>query len=104
MNDLDMELERAIQMRRGIGQDQYVDGLELPSLGIGQPGGAAAGAWKGPNGGDSSMDQSGGRSVGVFFFYPILLSMLLTGLVVFVFIKLRGFLLFRRLLGLFVSN
>lgn len=103
MNDLDMELERAIQMRRGIGQDQYVDGLELPSLGIGQPGGAA-GAWK-PNGGDSSVDQSaGGRSVGVFFFYPILLSMLLTGLVVFVFIKLRGLLLFRRLLGLFVSN
>lgn len=119
MNDLDMDLERAIQMRRGIGQDQYVDGLETP-LGIGQPGaagvvvGGAAGhvgnGWNAAaNAADRSDNENGSKNGGdpgteTFFFYPVVLSMLLTVLVVFVFVKLRGFLLFRRLLSLFVSS
>lgn len=107
-NDLDVELEKAIQMRRGIGQEQYVDleGLmvagghqPLPAVDNAHPGGAGAG-WKGNGGGAEGADSSQES----FFFYPVLLSMLLTVLVVFVFIKLRGFLLFRSLQRLFVSS
>lgn len=94
MNDLDMDLERAIQMRRGIGQDQdqYVDGLEAP-LGLGQP------QWKADV--DRVMPERR-QSPASLFFYPVVMT--LVALVVFVFIKLRGFLLFRRLLSLFVSR
>lgn len=104
-----MDLERAIQMRRGIGQDQYVDGLEAP-LGIDKP------SWKGGNIAAAVEPPAGpagriGGGVGgggdelrrlSSLFYPVV--MLLTTLVIFVFIKLRGLLLFRRLLGLFVSS
>lgn len=101
INDLDMDLERAIQMRRGIGQDQYVDGLEAP-LGIGQPG-VGGDRWKGDRSGEveKSEAQTDSRPEN-FFFYLVVLSM--TTLVVFVFIKLRGLLLFRILLSLFVSS
>lgn len=99
MNDLDMDLERAIQMRRGIGQDQdqYVDGLEAP-LGLGQP------QWKADV--DRVMPErrqsfEATHPVSLLF-YPVVMT--LVALVVFVFIKLRGFLLFRRLLSLFVSR
>lgn len=91
-----MDLEKANQMRRGIGQEQYVD-LE-GVMGLPVPGGAGR---KGNGGG---IDGGADSSQESFFFYPILLSMLLTVLVVFVFIKLRGFLLFRSLQRLFVSS
>lgn len=100
-----MELERAIQMRRrGIGQDQYVDGgVELP-LAFVQP----KGGYKRTAVEDERRFEAGGgqqQQESLFsFFYPVLLSMLLTVLVIFVFIKLRGLVLFRRLLSLFVSS
>ena len=93
MNDLEMDFEREIQLRRGIGQEQYVDGLS----GVVVPNNVA---WKAS--GDRVMDVPGSRNM--HFFYPVALSMMLTGLVVVVFIKLRGLLLFRRLLSLFVSS
>lgn len=85
-------------MRRGIGQDQdqYVDGLEAP-LGLGQS------QWKAnAEGVVPERRQSFEAHPVSLFFYPVV--MLLTALVVFVFIKLRGFFLFRRLLSLFVSS
>lgn len=109
MNDLDAD---AIQLKREMGQEQYADGLEWP-VGVRQPavgnggGKGGDGIWKNVFGSDEE-DRSGQRSSRVksetFIVYPVVLSMALTVLVVFVFIKLRGLLLFRRLLSLFVSS
>lgn len=90
---------RALIMRRGgKGPDLGSNYFDLGDL-IGANEGLGGGA----NADLPNLGKDTKNSDETFFFYTIIISLLLTVFVVYVFVKVRGFLLFKSLRNIFVS-
>lgn len=100
MNDVDLEgIRRSASLRRGIGNGPNPNYFDVMFEEGGSPG---ADRRRSSDGGAAGIGDTKDPEV-TFFFYPVIISLLLTVLVVFIFIKLRGFLLFKSLRSLFVT-